>query len=68
MLGEFDILEGLDYNLMVSNGTVDPSGMDEGVGDDYNPHNEDDNANKAIGARARLNLSDTWQVGLSLYF
>lgn len=66
LVGSVDWLEGVDYNLMITNGTVEPTGQG-GTGDEYNPHDKDHDDFKAIGFRTRASLTSSWQVGMSLY-
>ncbi|MGE4295863.1 MAG: hypothetical protein AB7E49_09195 [Campylobacterales bacterium] len=52
-----------DYAVMIANGDREY----DGSGDHGNEYDKDDNPQKGYTARLRLNPTDDWQVGASLY-
>lgn len=63
ILGNLDIMEGLTYQAMLSNGS-NPNG----TGDATNPYAADGDDNKALTAKTVLSATDEWEVGASVYY
>lgn len=61
-LGNLNVLEGLTYNLTISNGS-----NPKGTGDNTSPYTTDREEGKAVTAKSVLSLNDSWDLGASVH-
>lgn len=63
ILGNFDVMDGLTYNVTLSNGS-----NPEGVGPKNNVFESDRDAGKAVTAKSVLSITDSWNIGASFHY